>query len=348
MAEETEDVSEIQESYPGFSEISLEQYLRELGALQEATAALLSTLDLEKLLGKILDSATAAIMTSEKGAIYLLAPETGELEIRAVLGYGETDPRIHQLVRSQSLPYIDEVIKRRVPIIATNLQAAPLTRSFILAPLILEGKVLGVISLEANPDASFSQGDLRLLASFAITATAAIRNAQLHAEVQRLAITDHMTGLYNRRGLSELGDREVERAWRFQRDLAVIMLDIDDLKSINDTYGHAVGDSAIKHVAYSCQSNTRKIDVLCRYGGDEFVILLPENNLSAAKRIAERLQFAIANSPFRHNGQDIPVSLSMGLSMISADNRDLKALLQSADEALYLAKSRGKNQIITK
>lgn len=346
MANKSKDLTNIDDVIPGLSEISLVQYTRELGALHEATSILLSTLDLEQLLGKILDSATSAIPASEKGAIHLFAPETGQLEIRAVLGYSETDPRIHQLSRSQSFPHIDRVLNERVPILVEKSKDT--SRSLILAPLILDNKVLGVLSLEASKKEKFSTRDLRLLGSFAITATAAIRNAQLHAEVQRQAITDQLTGLYNRRGLFELGDREVERAWRYSRNLATIILDIDDLKVINDSLGHAVGDLAIQLIAHICQSNTRKIDVVCRYGGDEFVILLPENDLFAAAKVAERLRLTINNTPLKYNHHEIQISVSMGISKVSSETKDLSTLLQSADEALYRSKSLGKDQIVVK
>jgi diguanylate cyclase (GGDEF)-like protein len=104
----------------------------------------------------------------------------------------------------------------------------------------------------------------------------------------------------------------------------------------------------VKLIACICQSNTRKIDVVCRYGGDEFVILLPENDLFAAAKVAERLRLTILNSPLRHNDQTIPISVSMGASKVSSEIRDLKSLLQTADEALYQAKTQGKDQIVIK
>jgi diguanylate cyclase (GGDEF)-like protein len=348
MSDPTGRISEGSSPDPELSEITAVQYARELGALHEATAALLTTLDLENLLGKILDAATSAIPASEKGAILLLAPDTGQLEIRAVLGYTETDPRIHKLPRAQMTTNIDRVINQREPLLVRPADNDSDSRYTIIAPLILEETVLGALSLEAAEKEVFTNQDLRLLASFAVTATAAIRNAQLHAEVQRQAITDELTGLYNRRGLTELGEREVERAWRYGRNLSAMMIDIDDLKSINDTYGHAGGDRAIIYIAQVCSSNTRKIDVVCRFGGDEFVILLPENDLFIAAKVAERLLHNITQDAFYLDGQVVQLSVSMGISKVSKDTKDLEALLKSADEALYEAKSSGKDQIVIK
>ena len=115
-------------------------------------------------------------------------------------------------------------------------------RSVIVAPLVLENHAIGALSLKSSSKAAFTESDLHLVISFAATATAAIRNAQLHAEVQKQAITDGLTGTYNRRGFYDLGLREVERANRFGRTLAAIMLDIDHFKDVNDQFGHAAGD----------------------------------------------------------------------------------------------------------
>jgi diguanylate cyclase (GGDEF)-like protein len=322
------------------------QYARELSALHEATAALLTTLDLEALLGKILDAATSAIPAAENAFLYLIARDTGKLEMRAVLGYTETDTRIHKLGRPQATGYIASVISEGKPLLIQEQPQEISPQSIIVAPLIVDNQVLGAISLESPTPSAFTHSDLRLLASFAVTATAAIRNAELHAEVQRLAITDSLTGLYNRRGFFELGEREVERALRFNRPLAIIMLDVDHLKPINDTLGHAAGDCVLRFVGQQCRQHTRKIDIASRYGGDEFVILLPETDLFQAVKVAERLRDNIAETTIQFENVPLTTTISTGISKAFADLRDLDSLVKRADAALYAAKQAGRNQIV--
>jgi diguanylate cyclase (GGDEF)-like protein len=320
-------------------------YARELRALHTATLALLSTLDLETLLGKILDAATSAIPRAEKGMVYLIARDTGQLEMRAVLGYAKTDPRIQKLSQHGSMGHIAKVVSERMPISIKQIEQEMEVHSLIAAPLILEGHVLGALSLEASKPRAFSAGDLRLLVNFAATATAAISNAQLHAEVQRLAITDALTELYNRRGLFELGEREVERTIRFDRSLTAILLDVDNLKPINDTYGHAAGDQVLCFIAEQCRAHTRKVDILSRLGGDEFALLLTETDLPEANQVAERLCNQIIQTPLWIENQLVMVSVSIGVAQATPDVKDLAVLLQRADTALYAAKQAGRSRV---
>jgi GAF domain-containing protein len=201
------------------AENSAAQRAREFSALHSATAALLSTLELEPLLGQILDAATSAIPAAEKGTLHLVAKDTGQLEMRAFIGY--TDPRIRKLSIPGSHGYVVRALQTRTPQLIHDVQTTPLVnlegqipeiraiRSAIAAPLLLEKNALGALSLESSAKSAFTNDDVRVLVSFAVMATAAIRNAQLHAEVQKLAITDALTGLYNRRGLFELGRHEI-------------------------------------------------------------------------------------------------------------------------------------------
>jgi diguanylate cyclase (GGDEF)-like protein/PAS domain S-box-containing protein len=343
------------------AELAATSHAHELSALYKATAALLATLDLETLLSQILDAAISAVPVAKKGMLYLIARDTGQLEMRAILGYKETDPRIQRFTILKGKSYVVRAIKERRPLLIHDYQTDPSyhsssnpnrssntspVRSVIVAPLILENHAIGALSLESSSKAAFNETDLHLVISFAATATAAIRNAQLHAEVQKQAITDGLTGTYNRRGFFDLGLREVERANRFGRTLAAIMLDIDNFKDVNDQYGHAAGDQVLQRISQILVDNIRRVDILGRYGGDEFAVLLPEIDMFAATGVAERLRQVIAETAI-HSGKNGPirVTASLGVAKLSTTTTDLEALLQNADRAMYHAKSSGRNRV---
>jgi len=181
--------------------------------------------------------------------------------------------------------------------------------------------------------------------AFANQAAVAVHNAQLYEQVQQLAITDDLTGLYNRRGLFQFGQREIERAIRFNHPLSIVMLDIDTFKKFNDDYSYKVGDEVLSMLASRCRANVREVDIVARYGGDEFVILLVENDLSAANQIAERLKNAIWGEPFSTSRGDLPVSISIGVTAFTQEKADLSALIEKVGQALHLAKQEGRNNI---
>jgi diguanylate cyclase (GGDEF)-like protein len=226
-----------------------------------------------------------------------------------------------------------------------NEQARHDIRSAILAPLVLDQEVLGALSLSATLPSIFSEADLRLLSSFAATATAAIHNAILYSETQSLATTDPLTGELNRRALFEMGQREIERFQRFGRPLSWVMFDIDRFKQINDTYGHAAGDQVLVTIVERCCRVIRHIDIVGRYGGDEFVILLPETDYQIAGEIADRVRTSISDTPVETDAGAISVSVSMGVTVASQDTADLGLLLNKADQALYRSKRAGRNTI---
>ncbi len=338
------------------AEMEAAQLARELSALHTATVALLRTLDLEALLGQILDAACSAIPSAEKGMLYLVVPKTGNLEMRAAIGY--TDPRIQKTALTGSKGYVARAVRDRQSSMINDVQTDPLIQSngkipeiraiqsVIVAPLALEDRVLGVLSLDSSRRAAFKEADLRLLESFATTATIALNNAQLHAEVQKLAITDGLTNLYNRRGFFELGRREVERSRRFGRPLSAIMIDVDDFKRINDTYGHAAGDQVLRELARRLLANTREVDILGRYGGDEFALLLPETDLFTSASVAERLWRGVGSSPFQIGEQPLSVTISLGTACAASQAPELGILLEQADAALYKAKATGQRMVM--
>jgi diguanylate cyclase (GGDEF)-like protein len=164
-------------------------------------------------------------------------------------------------------------------------------------------------------------------------------------DVQRLAITDPLTGLYNQRHFTAAAEAEVQRACRYGRPLSAVMMDIDHFKRVNDTYGHTIGDRLLQKVAESCRKELRKADVVGRYGGDEFAIMLPEIDLAAAQRVAERLRKTIAQTQLRTPKGPARVTASLGVAAVDCDTILLEALLSRADKALYVAKRKGRNQV---
>ncbi len=331
------------------------QRARALDGLHTATAALLSTLDLDELLGRILDAAQSAIPAAEKGMLHLVAPDSGKLQTSALLGYAEAPIKVgtHESISE----YIVQAVRERRPLLISDTEIPPPQvesgqeiedhpiRSTIIAPLMLGESVLGVLSLNASQPRAFTEADLRVLESFAATTSAAIQNARLHAKVQKMAITDPLTGLYNRRGFYELGKREIERVRRFGHPLSAIMLDIDLFKMINDTYGHASGDQVLKAIAERLNHNIRGVDILGRYGGDEFSILLPETDLATANVIAGRLRRAIAKYPISTDDGLLSITISVGIAKATEEMSDLDALLNLADSAMYSAKQGGRDRV---
>jgi diguanylate cyclase (GGDEF)-like protein len=202
-----------------------------------------------------------------------------------------------------------------------------------LLPIVYQDEAIGYVALEAT--------DLK--ASMAITQqlAATFKVAQLHQQVVELSLTDSLTGLYNRRYMDHFIANEVERCRRYQRDLAFIMLDLDNFKEYNDRFGHPCGDEALRLISNCLLRHCRRTDIVMRYGGDEFAIVLPETDLHAAKEIAHRVGAAVATIPELEH----PVTLSMGISMLQDSKYQVGALIKQADQALYEAKHKGRNQV---
>lgn len=169
---------------------------------------------------------------------------------------------------------------------------------------------------------------------------------RLYAQAQKLAVTDLLTDVYNRRGFFELGERETQRALRYKRPLSVIMYDLDHFKAVNDTYGHAAGDLVLKETAHRCRGALRKVDVVGRVGGEEFAVLLPDTSLDRAARVAERLRL-LFSQPIQSPAVELVVTASLGAAEFTPGDASLEDLLRAADRALYQAKESGRNRVCT-
>jgi diguanylate cyclase (GGDEF)-like protein len=219
--------------------------------------------------------------------------------------------------------------------------------SFLAVPLKAQKRVSGVLLLTRQGE-PFTARELRLLRIYCNQAAVVLENAIVHEQVERLAATDALTGLFNRRYFDSAFARELARCDRSSSSLALLLADIDHFKGFNDTYGHAMGDLILKKVADILSGALRKADVLARFGGEEFVILLPTVTARGALESAERLREAVASAAIHPGGPRKRVTVSIGAALFPTDASDSESLLKAADEALYEAKRLGRNRVVAK
>ncbi len=220
-------------------------------------------------------------------------------------------------------------------------------RSFICLPLTSQVNRLGVVYFYRTDRDTFTAEEIDLLTTFASLAAGAIENALLHERLAGEARTDALTGIANRR---EFGTRlagEHTRAQRYGKPYALMMLDIDRFKEVNDTYGHSAGDAMLKALADVIRKQLRDADIPARYGGEEFAMILPEISGGAAKQVAERMRRAVAATPFRlPDGREIGVTVSIGVSCYPNCADTPQGVVEHADQALYVAKEAGRNRVV--
>lgn len=232
-------------------------------------------------------------------------------------------------------------------------------RSEIAAPIMSANQLYGVLTIESSTEDAFDDDDVRLLTALSAQIAVGIRQARLLADAERMAVTDALTGLYNYRYFQERLTSEVSRATRYGRPLTLIMVDLDDFKTVNDRYGHLKGDDVLRAVAGILKANIRRydepvsvkddsIDIATRYGGEEFMVIMPETGAEGGLVAAERLRAAIEADAGRSagvagpDGTPHPVTGSFGVAVLSAAQTPA-GLIKRADDGVYEAKHRGKN-----
>ncbi len=220
--------------------------------------------------------------------------------------------------------------------------------SFICVPLRLKRReVIGVLNAHKPEPHGFGPGDLDLLQAVATQVVAALENAQLYQRTKELSARDELTGLFNRRHFFETLEKEAQRAVRYHHAFSVLLLDLDDFKRYNDTYGHLQGDEALKALARLLLAKTRRADVVARFGGEEFVLLLPETTAARARVAAEKIRAAVEQHPFP--GRDTQpggrLTVTLGVATCLGDAEDTLAVVDLADRAMYLGKEQGGNQV---
>jgi len=214
--------------------------------------------------------------------------------------------------------------------------------SYCIAPLLARDIIRGLLYVDKPPVEPINENQVRMLLDFASQAAIAVENARLYEETrrlleetQRLALTDHLTGIANRRALNEMLERELHTAERYDSPFCYVILDLDDFKSINDTGGHSAGDAALRKFADSLRRSARKGDIVGRYAGDEFIVVMTQTDKIAAEHGIERIIASLRKAG---------IKCSIGAAIFPYDGTDGQSLLFAADEALYQAKQAGKNQ----
>jgi diguanylate cyclase (GGDEF)-like protein len=315
----------------------------------QVTKLLMSTLDLENLLTKMLEI-VVDVTESQMGIIYLyeqnaelLVPSasfgvrTELAELKANEGYpGQAAIQkelqlIHPALDSVDVPGIDLGFTSRPP------------HQLAYIPLICKDQLLGLLVLGKVKD--YGDEELTLFDYLATQLAIALDNAILHKHVQSMSITDALTGLYNRRFLNELMDKKWSIAVRHKKPLAVMMGDIDNFKSINDTHGHAAGDEVLRLIGQVIKESIRKEDLGSRYGGEEFVVVMENTSAKDAVALAERIAARLKDGDLPWLGR--PVTISIGVAVFLNGNfSSVEELLQAADHSMYVAKAGGKDQVV--
>jgi diguanylate cyclase (GGDEF)-like protein/PAS domain S-box-containing protein len=318
--------------------------------LRKAGAAITETLQAEEAVQRVLEQ-LAEVIPYDSASVQIL--DGNELVIVGGRGWDRLNDVIgmrfpipgdnpNTKVIQTGRPYILHQASKDFP--AFSKPPHDHIKSWMGVPLIVRDRIIGLLAIDSSQPNRFSKDKLHLVMAFAEQVAIALENARLFKESHTQAITDELTKLFNRRGLFELGEFEFARARRIGRPFAAIMLDIDHFKAVNDLHGHAAGDYVLRMLAERCRHGSRAVDLIGRYGGEEFILLLPETNLESARLIAERLRNAITKDEYNSDAGSLRITVSVGVAEMSEADT-LKTLIDRADTALYQAKNAGRNRV---
>jgi len=326
----------------------LGQRLAQLNALYRVSQIASDREDLPQVLSAML-AVTQEVIPEGNVALLLLDAPTRTLRVRANRGYLEGIEALQiplgkgvtgRCAQAARAFVVNDVAAE--PDYIPGVQGA---RSEIAIPMLAEGRVIGVLNAESRQPSAFTQDHVRTLSVVAQQAAVVLRSAQLYEEMRRLATTDALTGLDNRRRFVQLLEDTLRRARRYREAFAVVLLDVDHFKSVNDRHGHRAGDRVLEAVAAAMREWVRDTDSVARIGGDEFAALLLQMDAERAAPVVERLRDAIHSLTLREGDATIELAVSAGIATYPAHGADVEALLSRADGALYEAKRLGRNRV---
>ena len=299
------------------------------------------------------------LLRAERASLWVFDEDSNEISLKAAVGFAVPTEEVVPSRIGEGIS--GGVLESGKALVVSDLETAGLTaapaerkyrtKSFISYPITMRGRKIGVLNVaDKSGDDKFDDVDLSLLEILGPQIAVALESAEWHeraTQFQLMSITDPLTGLLNRRYLEERLSDELSRSERYDYAMSCLMIDIDDFKSYNDRNGHQAGDVALKITAHALKAALRSADVACRYGGEEFCILLPQTSLSEAGVIAERMRRRVAEKeyPFGKSQPRGNVTISIGISTLGKYIDTGEKVIAAADRALYTAKSQGKNRI---
>jgi len=305
-----------------------------------------AVLELNELMEKVCQ---VIVQSFEVDHVSILLKEEGKLALRAHFGrltpmmpLGATLPPGSGL-SGRALMTGKTVVENDLAAVIGYVVGLKESASEMCIPLIAFGESLGVLVLDSSSSGAFRTEDVQTLESVADMCATAIQNAHYFERVRQMAYLDGLTGIFNRRFFELRIMQEIERANRYDLVLSVIMVDIDHFKRINDEFGHLLGDEVLKQISRLFEQHLRKPDVLCRFGGEEFALLLPETTGERALAVADKLRQIVSSYPFP--GIPRPVTFSAGVADFPRHGRTRDEMVQAADAALYAAKQAGRDRI---
>ncbi|MNK70503.1 Response regulator PleD [compost metagenome] len=325
----------------------LAQAHQELSVLHEIAQRISSQIDLRQTMVMI-GTEIRQVVACDDCLIFLKDEETQTLQAQATSSEPSTS-RIPPIPLGEGP--LGRVAEQSEPVHMASLDpdAYPALlghRALLALPITSEGTTLGVIAIAKRTLGAFPPETERMLTVIASQAAVAIRNAQLYQASQQLAITDGLTGVYNRRYFQRQLEAEFRRAPRFGYSVALMLIDIDHFKRFNDTHGHLLGDQVLRSVGQILRESTRETDVVARYGGEEFAVILPETTCEQALEVAKRVRKNLARHPFWGRGQTpVKVTASIGIAARLASEIKPEELIDLADAALYEAKHGGRDRV---
>jgi diguanylate cyclase (GGDEF)-like protein len=339
---------------------NLESALRrrdaELETMVEIGKALTSTLQLDEILNVIMER-VSSLLKPEAWSLLLLDELSGDLVFEIAVSPTAANLKGTRLERGVGIAgWVGEKGKSLlIPDVASDPRFSSaiesgstfIAGSVICAPVKSRERTLGVVELVNSMDTgAFNEADLKILTTIADFAAIAIENAKVHEEVSQLAVTDELTGLWNSRRFNELLEYEVERAKRYRSEFSIIFIDLDNFKSVNDTHGHLVGSRILSEVGRLLADSIRKLDCAARFGGDEFVLMLPNTSRTWGKVLAERLCVKLRSTTFRaDDGTELNMTGSFGVAGFPEDALNAPGIIAAADKAMYDVKESSRDGV---